>query len=135
MEGIKSSCKQIIMVCEVLSAQAKHSRGEAAGAGGKPAVRSMRAMRDEGREHIRPGCTCATSLREEASGAVVNKHVGPGHPNVHLRRPVNKNSLVFSTPSLFLFIYLFMCLHPSSGLMTDKKKEKNVSTFSSGNNC
>lgn len=63
------------------------------------------------------------SLGEERPGTAVEKHMGPGHPNVHLRETVPQ---IFFDPSDFFFFFALNCLfvfNPRrSRMLTDKQK-------------
>lgn len=53
------------------------------------------------------------SLGEERPGTVVEKHIGLGHPNVHLRE---------TTTDLLGSLQSLVCVSPSSAVLNDKRR-------------
>lgn len=73
------------------------------------------------------------SLGEESPGTVVEKHMGLGHPNVHLRETIRHKSS--SIPAeYFLSVCLFVCFFKSKLKTTDRQAEGEDS-FSISNHC
>lgn len=73
------------------------------------------------------------SLGEESPGTVVEKHMGLGHPNVHLRETIRHKSS--SIPAeYFLSVCLFVCFFKSKFKTTDRQAEGEDSV-SISNHC
>lgn len=74
------------------------------------------------------------SLGEESPGTVVEKHMGLGHPNVHLRETIRQKSSSIPAEYFFFLVCLFVCFFESKFKTTDRQAEGEDS-FSISNHC